>query len=169
MALSGRFRRSVTPRTQEALWGSLDTALGGEAERQDAMRRGAKIALGVVGGVVVVFVVAGVAGGGASSSSTSSEPSPAGSKDVSEATWTDGAWPLTVPSGTLACTGGDDEVTFNTTGTTYGVNGTAISHGLPPIDPIWKAAADPGPRADLGPLIQEGIKLCQSSAGSSSS
>jgi hypothetical protein len=123
------------------------------------VKRGAKIAIGVGGGLVALFVVAGIAGGGGST--PAAEGSAGSSTDVAEATWTDGAWPLTVPSGTLACTGGDDEVTFAAAGTTYGVNGTAISHGLPPIDPIWKTAAGPGPRADLGPLIQDGIKLCR--------
>lgn len=58
----------------------------------------------------------------------------------------------------LGCTK-PQSVTFNVNGTLYGVNGAAIDHGNQPVDPIWKTAS-PGPRADLGPMIQKGLSLC---------
>jgi hypothetical protein len=69
-------------------------------------------------------------------------------------------WPLTVESGTLRCD--NDAVTFETDSLTYGVNGTALTKGLPRIDPIW--APNPevkGLKIDIGPLIDEGLALCE--------
>ena len=90
-------------------------------------------------------------------SASSSEPFAGSSTDVSEATWNHGTWPLTVSRGVLGCTV-PNQITFNNSGTLYGLNGTAMDHGLPPIDPIWKPDGDA--RADIGPMIDEGMKLC---------
>ena len=107
----------------------------------------------VLGACVVALTVAGCGGHG-----SSQDASPGSSTDISEATWTSGEWPFTVPRGILGCTK-PQSVTFNVNGTLYGVNGSAIDHGNQPVDPIWKTAS-PGPRADLGPMIQKGLSLC---------
>ena len=71
-------------------------------------------------------------------------------------------WPLTVDSGTLSCEA--DAVTFESSGTTYAVNGTAGSRDAGvDIEPIW--ADDPSgdaPKLNIGPLIDRGIELCES-------
>ena len=76
------------------------------------------------------------------------------------------AWPLTVDEGTLSCN--SDAVTFTSDdGTTYWVNGTAgdmaDEHGWKDIHPNWAASPTPiyGPKKSIGPLIDDGLKLCQ--------
>jgi hypothetical protein len=51
------------------------------------------------------------------------------------------AWPLTVDEGVLVCDQSRSAlgaVVFSTGDRRYGVNGTAKSQGIPPIDPIWR-------------------------------
>jgi Protein of unknown function (DUF2511) len=81
-----------------------------------------------------------------------------GSTEVSQAAWTGSEWPFTVPNGILGCTK-PGTVTFNADDTVYGLNGIALDHGYPAVDPIWKSAT-PGSQADLGPMIQKGLTLC---------
>jgi hypothetical protein len=102
-----------------------------------------------LGAFVVVLTVAGCGSQG-----SSQDASPGSSTDISEAAWTNGEWPFTVPRGILGCTK-LQSITFNVNGTLYGVNGTAIDHGNQPVDPIWKTASL-GPRVDLGPHDPEG-------------
>lgn len=71
-------------------------------------------------------------------------------------------WPLTVDEGVLGCKGAG-EVYFTAEGQTYAVNGTAqgASDGAD-IDAIW--ADDPnasGLKINIGPLIDEGLPLCE--------
>jgi hypothetical protein len=69
-------------------------------------------------------------------------------------------WPLTVDRGTLGCEGGG-AVTFTTeVGTTYAVNGLALSStSYPDVEAIW-ADAPGGLKKDITPLIQRGLALC---------
>lgn len=67
-----------------------------------------------------------------------------------------------MPNGILGCTK-PGTVTFNVDGTVYGLNGFALDHGYPAVDPIWKSA-EPGPKADLGPMIQNGLALCNTTS-----
>jgi hypothetical protein len=48
-------------------------------------------------------------------------------------------WPLIVESGHVDCVSG--ALVFRHDGTTYALNGTALSKGYPGIDPIWKDEA----------------------------
>lgn len=72
-------------------------------------------------------------------------------------------WPFTVKSGTLSCVS-VSSVIFKANGRVYGVNGTALTHGYPRINPIWRL--DPaypksyGLRVNIGPIIERGLKLC---------
>jgi hypothetical protein len=69
-------------------------------------------------------------------------------------------WPLTVESGVLACD--SDAATIEVGGTTYALNGTARTFraGVD-IDPIWAANPDvDGLKIDIGPLIDDALKLC---------
>lgn len=71
-------------------------------------------------------------------------------------------WPLTVDHGTLRCEGASAVVFVAPDGTEYGVNGTALAD-YPEIDPIW--ANDPSgvaPKVNIGPLITDGLELCDS-------
>jgi hypothetical protein len=71
------------------------------------------------------------------------------------------AWPLTVASGVVRCSG--QAVTFTAAGRTYALNGVAeMQHpGWPQIERIWrKNPAIPGTRIDIGPIIERGLKLC---------
>lgn len=73
-------------------------------------------------------------------------------------------WPLTVSEGVVRCQerAGRPVVTFVTPDArVYGVNGAAVSRGLPRIDPIWRRDPDlPGGRADISPLLEQGLRLC---------
>lgn len=76
-----------------------------------------------------------------------------------------GSWPLTVESGTLRCvgSGGVGDVTFETGGRVYAVNGTAKSEpGTVDIRPIW--ADDPqaaGLKKNMAALTDAGLALCR--------
>ena len=74
-------------------------------------------------------------------------------------------WPLTVSEGVVRCQERDGRplVTFVTPDArVYGVNGAAVSRGLPRIDPIWRRDPDlPGGRADISPLLERGLSLCE--------
>lgn len=111
--------------------------------------------------VVFCTCVVVLAIGGCGDQTGSAGVSAGASTEVSETTWTGGGWPFTVPRGILGCTK-PMTVTFNVNSTVYGLNGTAIDHGYPAVDPIWKSET-PGPRADLGPMIQKGLTLCGAS------
>lgn len=72
-------------------------------------------------------------------------------------------WPLTVTSGTVHCS--NIAITFTAGGTTYAVNGIALSRfpHMPQIARIWKRDPNnllPNARIDLGPIIDRGLKLC---------
>lgn len=74
-------------------------------------------------------------------------------------------WPLTVDRGVLSCNGsnGVGQVIFTAGGKTYAVNG--LARGMkkyPPVDEIWADnPSGPGPKKDIGPLIDRGLKLCR--------
>lgn len=76
-----------------------------------------------------------------------------------------GDWPLTVTEGVVRCqeSGGRAVVTFVTPeGKIYGLNAGADAQGLPRIDPIWRREPDaPGARADLSPVLDRGLRLCE--------
>jgi hypothetical protein len=71
------------------------------------------------------------------------------------------AWPLTVGSGTLACSDGD-RITFTAGGITYLINDLARNGGRDAnLMSIW--ADDPrlpGGKKDIGPLIEQGRTMC---------
>ncbi|MCB9441125.1 MAG: DUF2511 domain-containing protein [Mycolicibacterium sp.] len=85
---------------------------------------------------------------------------------VSEGTWTDGPWPLTVPDATLMCagwgTGGQKSVTLAADGKMYAVNGTAKStKQFEDLDAIWADdSTAPGLKVNIGPLLTKGLSLC---------
>ena len=74
-------------------------------------------------------------------------------------------WPLTVDRGVLSCNGsnGVGQVFFTSGGKTYAVNGLARgTKKYPPADEIWADnPSGPGPKKDIGPLIERGLKLCR--------
>lgn len=86
---------------------------------------------------------------------------------VSEETWTDGPWPLTVSEATLMCArqgvdGGEQSVTLAANRRMYAVNGAAQSTGqYEDVDVIWADDATyPGLKVDIGPLLAKGLSLC---------
>lgn len=84
---------------------------------------------------------------------------------VSEATWADGPWPLTVTEGQLQCDSmgspGTGAVTFTAAGKRYALNGLA-ERKYPAIDSIWKAdPAIPGAKINISPLLDAGLRLCR--------
>lgn len=88
------------------------------------------------------------------------------SKDYAE------AWPFTVSGGTLRCDG-PGWVTFETGGETYAINGLASGRapeeGWRDIDDIWANAPDVagfGIKKDIGPIIDDGLMLCEDGGGS---
>lgn len=76
-------------------------------------------------------------------------------------------WPLKVDGGVLRCDGADrtGAVVFVTEdGTEYAVNGLAKSDdSLADIRPIWANDRELGMglKKDIGPLIDQGLTLCQ--------
>jgi len=70
-------------------------------------------------------------------------------------------WPLTVSSGHVECKRGSLAV-FHHGSETYGLNGSAISHGYQRIDSIWKDNPNiKGTKISIGILIDEANKLCK--------
>jgi len=114
--------------------------------------------------IVIAFSLAGCGGDDEQTATTTPTTTAAPAAEpghVSRATMGED-WPLTVDSGTLRCEG--DAVTFETTdGDIYAVNGTAkTTTDYPDIDAIW--ADDPalaGLKKNIGPLIDQGLKLCE--------
>ncbi|WP_163645871.1 DUF2511 domain-containing protein [Mycobacterium conspicuum] len=80
---------------------------------------------------------------------------------VSQATWTDGPWPLTVPDGTLRCEP-PGRVTITNGGVTYWINGSAkAAHKYADLHDVWRDNPDiPGTKIDIGPLLDRGRALC---------
>ena len=86
--------------------------------------------------------------------------------EVSEATWTDGPWPLTVDAGRLSC----DRlgaVWIEANGVQYPLNGVAISDternpsGRAPLENIWRRNPNGGGiRVNIGPLADRVRALC---------
>jgi Protein of unknown function (DUF2511) len=75
-------------------------------------------------------------------------------------------WPFTVNEGVLDCIGtnGFGEVIFTAKGVTYAVNGIASgTKKYKELKLIWKdePRKDFGPKKDIGPIIQAGLKLCK--------
>lgn len=107
---------------------------------------------------VVALVFAGCGEGG-----------PAGETLETSRSTFDGEWPFTVESGVLACDGTRDlaSITFTANGTTYGINGTALTRGKPRPDAIAKenpeAKTDPlvSPQVPLGDVLDRGRELCK--------
>jgi Protein of unknown function (DUF2511) len=89
---------------------------------------------------------------------------------VSDATWTDGPWPFTVPEGTLLCApygvgGRSQSVTFIANGVVYAINGTAKgTHQFAPLEQIWKDNPQmAGTKVNIGPMLDRGLSLCRTS------
>ena len=69
------------------------------------------------------------------------------------------AWPLTVPGVRVELLAGCAAVVHTTT-KTYALNGVAIRHGYPRIDPIWRDHPDiPGLKVNIGPLLDLALSL----------
>ena len=69
-------------------------------------------------------------------------------------------WPLLVGSGYVDCLPVSTAV-FKTGGVTYALNGFAVSKDYVDIDPIWKDHPElQGMKADIGPLIDAALALC---------
>jgi hypothetical protein len=106
----------------------------------------------------------GSSSGDGDSSNAPAKPEP-GTVHLSKSDVPKGEWPLTVPEGTVRCdgSGGIGAVTFQTpSGDVYGVNGTALSQGLPRIDRIWRKNPDiPGTRINISPVLDKGLFLCK--------
>jgi hypothetical protein len=73
------------------------------------------------------------------------------------------AWPLTVPSGVVHCSG--SAATLTARSATYAVNGIALGRltSLPKMNRIRKKIPKGsilGPRVDISPIIDRGLKLC---------
>jgi len=108
--------------------------------------------------VSILFVAGALAGCGEEASSGGGSPQ---SARLSKSDVPKGEWPLTVSEGVVRCEG--SAVIFRTPdGENYGVNGTALSRGLPKIDPIWKKdPAVPGARINISPVLDRGLRLCR--------
>lgn len=77
------------------------------------------------------------------------------------------AWPFTVEEMHLSCMNGNAVVVADAeTGVMYALNGVARNNAsrlaLEPLDKVWRAdPANQGAKVDLGPVIEQGLKLCK--------
>lgn len=113
---------------------------------------------------VVITAAVGVvlAGCGGASSTTADGASGDQSKKIGRADTAD--WPLTVESGVLKCegSGGFGKVTIEVDGKSYALNGSAMSDkSNVDLRPIWADDKAAGFKMSVGPLIQEGLRLCK--------
>jgi len=84
------------------------------------------------------------------------------SKTIGKSTFAD--WPLTVDSGVLKCagSGGVGKVTIVVSGKPYALNGSAKGDKANlDIQSIWADEGTAGLKRDIGPLIQDGLRLCK--------
>lgn len=76
-----------------------------------------------------------------------------------------GNWPFSVDSGLLRCehTYVHSSVLFETNNKVYAVNDSAMAaKRYEDIDEIWLGNTQPySPKISIGPIIQEGLKLCE--------
>jgi len=82
---------------------------------------------------------------------------------ISEATWTDGQWPFTVPDGVLMCSGGAiKQITFTANDVVYALNAAAVLLGrfADPRPIVLDNSAIPGTKVDVRPVIRRGVALC---------
>ncbi|GAA1164282.1 hypothetical protein GCM10009664_35380 [Kitasatospora gansuensis] len=117
----------------------------------DAQARRARMALGAI--VVAVIVSPFIW-------SAAKDDSPeAGERLVARGSFS--PWPFTVGSGVLRCHPGE-QITFETGGIEYGLNGLAAARNYPPATAIW--ADDPslghGLKVDISAAISAGRALC---------
>jgi hypothetical protein len=122
----------------------------------------------VKGGIAIILVLAAIIA--LARLGDESEDSKSGGQVANEA-WIEpgnltGEWPFTVSGGTLRCDPRDSggAVTFETGGTVYAVNGTALTleagEDIRSSD-IWRDSGDPiAPKIDLGSVIERGLALC---------
>jgi hypothetical protein len=90
------------------------------------------------------------------------DPEPGG-KQVSRAQFGD-KWPLSIERGTLHCKGSkaSGAVTLFADGITYALNLNAQDSGYAQPGALWLDDKDnPGSKLPMGPLVVEGMKLCQ--------
>lgn len=77
------------------------------------------------------------------------------------------AWPFTLDEVHLACWDRNAVVVMDPeSGQAYALNGSASGRaaelGLEPLEQIWRETGDEwGTRVNVGPIIQEGLKLCR--------
>ena len=77
--------------------------------------------------MVAVLIVAAIGAAGCGSDTSTAAPPPI-AMTVSEATWTDGPWPLTVSEGVLRCRY-SYQVTFTANGQEYALSRKAVESG----------------------------------------
>ncbi|WP_417811042.1 DUF2511 domain-containing protein [Thalassospira alkalitolerans] len=70
-------------------------------------------------------------------------------------------WPFTVQKGIVDCKPPQSAI-FITNGKSYQLNGSAMSAGYPPIDPIWRDNPEiPGTKISLGEMIRLAREHCR--------
>ena len=83
---------------------------------------------------------------------------------VSADTWTDGPWPLTVPTAMLLCEPGPAAIVETPDGERFQLNGRASQtrYNTRPLEGIWLTNPDiPGTRINIGPMLEAGaLMLC---------
>jgi hypothetical protein len=135
-------------------------------KKSHKLRNGLLIALGVFVVLVIIGYLVPKEGkdkSAASSESTTTAVTTTPPGYISEATWTDGEWPFTVPEGALMCTDLRlKHVTFTANGVTYAANGTARLAGMfADITAIMRDnPAIPGTKVNMRPVVQRGLALC---------
>ena len=88
--------------------------------------------------------------------------SPAGDT-ISADTWTDGPWPLTVPTAMLLCEPGPAAIVETPDGERFQLNGLASQprYRTRPLEDIWLTNPEsPDFRIDIRPMINRALMLC---------
>ena len=82
---------------------------------------------------------------------------------VSADTWTDGPWPLTVPTAMLLCEPGPAAIVETPDGQRFQLNGVASQprYNTQPLEEIWLTNPEiPGARINIGPMLDRAVMLC---------
>ena len=82
---------------------------------------------------------------------------------VSADTWTDGPWPLTVPTAMLPCAPGPAAIVETPDGQRFQLNGVASQprYNAQQLEEIWLTNPEiPGTRINIGPMLDRAVMLC---------
>lgn len=114
---------------------------------------------GCLGIILLAIIVAGVWMWFSGGSDSQAEQTAAQNTLAVSASEYGETWPFTFDSGQLGCDRMAAYVEHD--GIKYALNGVARGvAGMHPTEEVWKDAATPGLKVDIGPMIEKALSLC---------